>query len=249
VVNGSIRSWGGDGIDLTTSLVSNCRVADMLVGGNTANGIKAGTCCTVANCTAYQNGGYGIGTGSGSTVSNCSAFQNSSNGITTGSGCTVSICSAFANTGSGISTTSGCTVLHCSATANFHGIIVSSNCTVADCSTQLNSIDGIVCPNGCDVRNNTCSQNGNGGDGAGVHATGGDNRIEGNNCTAADRGIDIDAAGNFITRNICSGNTTNWDVVAGNIILVVQAVPAGAVSGNAGGAAPGSTDPNANFSY
>ncbi len=59
----------------------------------------------------------------------------------------------------------------------------------------------------------------------------------------------MDSTGNIIIRNTCSGNTTNWDVVAGNTILVVQGTSAPAVLGNTGGTAPGSTDPNANFSY
>src|SRR5437016_9597956 len=55
-----------------------------------------------------------------------------------------------------------------------------------------------------------------GGDGAGVHATGRINRIDGNMSTQNDRGIDIDAGGNFVVRNDASNNTTNYDVVAGN---------------------------------
>jgi len=109
-----------------------------------------------------------------------------------------------------------------------------------------------VCPNGCDVRNNTCSQNGNGGDGAGVHATGGDNRIEGNNCTLSDRGIDVDASGNIILKNTCSGNTSNWEIAVGNSLgpIVVAGTNAAVISGNGPAASTlGSTDPNANFSY
>jgi hypothetical protein len=59
----------------------------------------------------------------------------------------------------------------------------------------------------------------------------------------------VDSGGNFIARNTCRNNPLNWDVVAGNIILVVVGVNAPAVNGIAGGAAPGSTDPNANFTY
>ena len=82
-----------------------------------------------------------------------------------------------------------------------------------------------------------------------IHTTSFDNRIEGNTCTGSDRGIDVDLAGNIIIKNTCSGNTNNWDIVAGNVILVVNATTAAAVTGNAGGVAPGSTDPNANFTY
>jgi hypothetical protein len=123
-------------------------------------------------------------------------------------------------------------------------------CTVADSTARANTLDGILVGSGCMVRGNDCSANGSGaGDGAGIQATGNANRIEGNTCSGADRGIRAIFFGNFITRNTCSGNTTNWDVAAGNICLVVTAASGAAISGNAGGVAPGSTDPNANFSY
>ncbi len=118
------------------------------------------------------------------------------------------------------------------------------------CTARSNSQDGIRCLSACLIQGNTCSNNGrSGADGANIHAQAIDNRIEGNNCTSADRGIDVDMAGNFISRNTCSGNATNWDVAAGNTILVVQGSSAAAVLGNTGGLAPGSTDPNANFTY
>lgn len=107
------------------------------------------------------------------------------------------------------------------------------------------------CFSSCVIRGNSSTSYGVGvRDGTGIHISGADNRIEDNNCTGADRGIDVDAAGNIIVRNTCSGNTTNdWDVVANNVILVVNATLAGVVTGSSGGTAPGSTDPNANFSY
>ncbi|HRX84283.1 MAG TPA: right-handed parallel beta-helix repeat-containing protein, partial [Phycisphaerae bacterium] len=272
VVNGSVRSWDGDGVDLRSYGAANWRAADLLAGGNTGDGIKVGSVCTVLSCSAYQNTGNGITTGNGCTVSNCLAYQNTAIGIRTNTGCTLSNCSAYVNTGSGISIDDGSTVSHCSAVFNTgngistleggctvsicsaysnigNGISVNSNCTVADCTARGNTLDGIRCSPGCLIRNNVCSFNGTGGDGAGIHATGADNRIEDNNCTSADRGIDVDLAGNIIVRNTCSGNLTNWDVVAGNVCLVVQGVTGAAILGNTGGVAPGSTDPNANFTY
>ena len=44
------------------------------------------------------------------------------------------------------------------------------------------------------------------GIGAGIHATAADNRIEGNNVTDNDRGIDVDTAGSLIVKNSASGN-------------------------------------------
>jgi len=104
----------------------------------------------------------------------------------------------------------------------------------------------------CAVLANACSFNGNGGDGAGIHATDSDNRIEGNNCTGADRGIDVDVAGNIIIKNTCAGNTINWVIAANNVVgpILDRRVPASAaISGNSAPDSTGSTHPNANFSY
>ncbi len=230
VVNGSVRNWGDEGVDLGTSTSTNGRIEGVRTSGNVGEGISIGRGSTVSNCAAHQNGLDGIVTREGSTVSNCSAYQNNGNGITGTDGCTISNCSTFDNSGNGISVIGGSTVQGCTVRASF--------------------LDGILCNVSCVIRDNTCSSNGIGtGNGAGIHATGADNRIEGNNCTAADRGIDVDVAGNIIIRNTCSGNSNNWDAVAGNVILVINAATSGAVTGNSDGTAPGSTDPNANFTY
>jgi len=57
--------------------------------------------------------------------------------------------------------------------------------------------------------------------------TGGGNRIEGNNCTDNDRGIDVDVSTNLIVRNTCSGNTTNYEIVAGNAVGTITNTPVG----------------------
>ena len=225
--NGSVRNWGGDGVDAINA--ANGQYQDLRLSANGGRGLFCGAGSAVVNCAATFNTGDGINVSSGSTVSGSTAQGNTGRGIVAVLGSTVSGCAARGNTGDGISAGTGSTVTGCTATFNTgDGIQVSSDCRVTD---------------------NTCDSNGDGGDGAGIHATGTDNRIEGNNVTDNDRGIDVDSTGNFIIRNSASGNTTNWDVVAGNVILVVNATTAAAVLGSSGGTAPGSTDPNANFSY
>jgi parallel beta-helix repeat protein len=251
IVNGSIRNWGDDGVDLADFSASNCRVDGVLASDNAGIGIVTGPGCTVTNCSAYRNLAGGISANNACTMSDCVAYNNTFQGIFVGSGSTVTRCAASGNTAAGITATAGTTITGCSSFSNGGiGISVSHGCTVADCTVRLNSLDGIRCPSTSVIRGNTCSNNGNGASfGANIYASGADNRIEGNTCTGADRGIFVDAGGNIIVRNACSGNTTNWDVIAGNVILVELANVAGAVVGNAGGIAPGSTDPNANFTY
>jgi parallel beta-helix repeat protein len=247
VLNGSVRNWGTDGVHLATA--ENTRLADLRVSGNGA-GIYAGDNAVVTGCAAFLNGFVGIVMNSGGVLTNCSAYDNTV-GIFTGPGCTITNCVARSNTFSGIDASDGSTIADCSARFNGDlGIGAGFGSAITNCSASDNGGDGIYATIGCTVRGNACDGNGFGvGDGAGIHVLDPDNRVEGNSCTNNDRGIDVDSAGNFITRNTCSGNTTNWDVVAGNVCLVVSATASGAILGNSGGVAPGSTDPNANFTY
>lgn len=272
VVNGTVRNWGGDGVNLGSLPASNCRVVGVHVSGNSGTGIRLGDhglvtdCASIGNavhgiiagndavltrCTADQNTGSGLGVGIGSTISDCTSRSNGVYGISAAQGSSVSRCASANNSFHGYFINDGSTVVGCSAYQNAGtGFTFAAGCTVADSTARANSLDGIVVGSGCSVRGNTCSINGNGSsDGAGIHATGNLNRIEGNTCTGADRGIRAIFFGNFIARNTCGGNTTNWDIAAGNVCLVVSGATGASIVGNAGGVAPGSTDPNANFSY
>jgi parallel beta-helix repeat protein len=232
VLNGSIRSWGGDGVNLGSFIAFNCRLADLRAAFNTGAGIK---------------------TGSGLTMTGCTAFDNTSNGISAGQGCTITDCTAYGNTLSGITSSAGSTITSCTArNNNSRGISTGTGCTIAGCTATSNTLDGIIVTSDSQVLRSTCWSNGNGGDGANIHATGSNNRIEGNNCTSADRGIDVDLAVNVIVRNTCSGNTLNWSIAAGNVcgpILDRTAPASAAISGNSAPSSLGSTDANANYTY
>jgi parallel beta-helix repeat protein len=85
-----------------------------------------------------------------------------------------------------------------------------------------------------------------------VHVSGNNNRVEGNDCSSADRGIEVGSSGNVIVRNTCAANTTDWVLAAGNVfgpILDRRSPGSAAVSGFSAPSSLGSTDPNANFSY
>ena len=273
VINGSIRDWGDEGIDLNFTSARNCRVERVRVSGNTTgNGIRLGAgsavidCsvynnsigiltnagCTILNCTVSSNSGSGISTGTTATIANCSVYLNGGGGIGTSSGANIANCASFNNAGLGISAGVGSTISACTASGNgSSGISISSGGAVIDSATRANAADGIVASSGCLIRGNTCNSNGSPGNGAGIHITSTDNRIEGNNCTGADRGIDIDSTGNIVIRNTCSGNSVNWDIVAGNALapIVFAANNAANVVGSTYAGSLGSSDPNANFTY
>jgi parallel beta-helix repeat protein len=101
------------------------------------------------------------------------------------------------------------------------------------------------------ITDNNCDGNGaSTGDGAGVHIFGSDCRVEGNNVTDNDRGIDVDLSGNLIIRNSASGNATNYEIAANNKVgPIVLAPDSVAISGDTGGAGVGTTNPWANLTY
>ncbi|MBN2161698.1 MAG: right-handed parallel beta-helix repeat-containing protein [Pontiellaceae bacterium] len=243
---------------------SGVRMLDCVAIGNSGSGINVGSSASLSGCIAYGNHGSGIFTGTGASLSDCVAAGNSGfYGIMVMYGSTLSGCSAFDNVGIysesyGIyawgATVSGCSAYNNSNTNSptgfRQGVGISINGGVVnDCMAYDNQGDGILVVTRSVVRGNSSYANGSSGDGAGIHVTGVGNRIEGNNVHSNDRGIDVDDSGNIIVRNTASANTLNWDVVSDNVCLVVQAAKAGAISGNSGGTAPGSTDPNANFTY
>jgi parallel beta-helix repeat protein len=244
-------------------------------------GILANGGCSLTNCAAYNNTTiYGIYADTGSSLTNCTARSNASAsnaisaGIYTGDGCTLTHCTATANTATASATTSAgiytglaCTITACTAEANTNtfgtplgstgaGIIAGTNSKVQNCSAAYNKGDGISVSGASSIIANVCVTNGNGGDGAGVHVTGSDNRIEGNSVTSNHRGIDVDAANNLIIKNSARANIINYDIAAGNIFgaIVDRVIPAGSptpapVSGNSAASSVITTDPWANISY
>jgi len=261
---------GGNGIYTSSgSTISNCNARSNTANGivgesgstitgcsayiNTGSGISTGSDSTITGCTASFNTGSGIVAGEGSTITGCTVSNNTDNGISTSFGCTISNCTANNNTGNGISANNGSTISNCTARSNtLDGISAGIGSTISNCTARLNTRDGIRVTSGCVVLANTCTQNGNSGDGAGIHATGSDNRIEGNNCTFADRGIDVDFVSNIIIKNTCSDNTINWVIAANNVvgpILDRRAPASAAINGFSAPSSLGTTDPNANFSY
>lgn len=228
-----------------SSTAANCTVS-----GSVLSGIIAGNFAMIESCRSTDNGtgatlGIGIGVQQHSVVRGCVATNNGTGagggyGISCDTTTLISGCEASGNGsgaagGAGISTSDTCTIESCLASNNGvatatlrYGILVHSGCTVRNCVVNLNAGDGIRFLGQCLIDGNMCISNGlSGGDGANIHATGNRSRIENNLCDGADRGIDIDVSGNTIVRNVCSNNTTNYDIVAGNDVGPIGTAAAG----------------------
>src|SRR5204862_4061346 len=125
------------------------------------------------------------------------------------------------------------------------GFSIGNGSTISGCTANNNKGDGIRIVWDSVARDNACSYNGL-SDGAGLHATGNDNRIEGNKLKGNPRGLEVAGPGNLIIRNSAKGNTPNYSIVANNVfgqIVDRTAAVSGAVSGNSAASSIGTTDP------
>lgn len=271
IKNGSVRGWGRCGINLGLNPTKGSTLRDLRATGNDT-GISAGMGAVVMNCTATENSGNGLVASLGSALAGCTAIDNESIGIATGAGSTIADCAAYSNVGYGFNIGADSTVSNSSARFNAgHGFGAFPHCTLSGCSAGENSQNGFSlssgatvtncaaaanCANGFEIDgesillNNTASHNGDCAAGAGIKVNGGHNRLEGNNCTLADFGIQVIGPFNIIVRNTCAANSMNWSIQASNFYgPVMDLNPLGSV-GFQGNGAPGnlgSTDPNANF--
>jgi hypothetical protein len=98
---------------------------------------------------------------------------------------------------------------------------------------------------GCDIRGVGVAN------GAGVYVgVGSDSVIEGNVITASVIGIKAVTAGNLVIGNRLRGNSTDFDIIAGNKVgEIITAPDSDVILGSSGGAGVGTTDPYANIVF
>lgn len=228
VRNGTVRNWRY-GVQLS----SRSRVEHVTASFNTVAGLRAnGADFLITGCVVSANTGTGIVTACCGQIVGSEVGNNTQGGINVGTSVTIT----------------GCTITD----NDTFGVLLTGDSVISGCTVTFNGTDGIVVGSGCLVLNNQCSANGLLGSSANIRVNSIANRIEGNNCRIADVGIDVNAAGNIIIRNTCSGNTTNWDIAANNVVgpIIDRTAPASAaILGNSAPDSTGSTHPNANFTY
>lgn len=252
--NGVLTGWGGSGVDLGGTSAVGSLIENIHAASNGDFGIRSTDGGIIRNCVASANVNTGIIGYSRCVIESCLALQNGGGGISTGGGSTVRSCVGRLNSGAGVIANNMSTIENCTAESNLQtGIQVTSNNLITHCVSVGNTLNGIQAASGCVIIENHCATNGSGaGDGAGIRTSGANNRIEGNNCISADRGIEVAGTGNIIMRNSCSDNTVDWVIAANNIYgpIVDRRTPASAaVSGFTAATTLGSTDSHANFSY
>ena len=221
VSNGTVRDWGGSGVD--TSAAANGRLNNLRAFANGSFGLRAGAISTVEASTAFQNGSVGIVVFNHSVISTSVSDSNGSNGFSLGGESVISHCTATDNSGDGIRVVNGrSTVTDCASIRNgIDGIHDLEGSTIVHNTVLLNGDDGIEIGFASLVLENVCHRNGQTTiDGAGIHAIplvgSARNRVEGNNVTENDIGIRVESTPNVILKNSASGNSTPYDIVAGN---------------------------------
>lgn len=246
VRNGSASGWGGDGFDLgPIGLATGVLVECVHASGNAVRGIVAGDNAIIRDCSATQNGNSGISVSRNGVVHRCVSLNNATFGIICGNASSMTNCVAQDNGSDGFFAGIGCTANGCSSLSNSSsGFVVGTGSVIANCVANENTQVGIIASAGTLVRSNACRSNR-----IGIQTSGSDSRVELNNCVFNDSGFRVTSSGNFIVSNTSSGSLTNWDIVAGNVCIVVQANAAAAIVGNSGGVSPGSSNPNANFTF
>jgi parallel beta-helix repeat protein len=245
-----------------------CSVSQCTTNQNSDHGILATSACRIFDCLASLNGGAAtlsaIEVGFAATISNCTASNNTAQyAILAGAGSVVVHCTASGNTSSQ-SVSAGiradeCTVKDCNASFNSTSNATASNSTgmgicafdenalIENCTCGDNAADGIQVSSRSVVLNSLSGSNG----GAGVHATGTANRIEGNQVTSNNPGILVDTSVNLILRNTARANgSANYVIAINNRVaaIVTPTLNAAPINGNTGGFAFG-TDASANIAY
>lgn len=257
------------------SVLADCAATSNKATAGYCRGITAGSGTTLRNCTASSNSApagacVGILVASNSTVVGCSATENSSSGavcigIDAGNGsgstlvdCTVGYNTAQGSTVVGLKLSNGCTVSNCTAKdhtgsnpadPSLSGVgiqALNGMCSVSGCTVANSSGDGIRIGANSSVRDCLVDLN----SAAGIHVTGEGARIEGNILADNLTGLKVDSARCLILGNSAYGNTTAWNIAAGNKVGPIVIAPASAaINGSTGGSGVGSTDPAANFTY
>jgi hypothetical protein len=275
VRNGRIIDFGDDGVHLggagvlenldivniggacinagEQSRVLHCRVGS----GNL--GIAVGPSSLVDACTSIANTGAspaaGILVGSFGTVSNSISSYNAGDGISVANGDGVTNCVVANNTGVGIVAAAGSKVNECTSRSNKGtGISLGTGSTVKRCTVTDSGNDGIRAVSGCVILENNVVGNILSANNVGIHLTGTSNgaanRLESNQVSLANPGIQVDSNGNLLIKNTVAGGlfiTSPYRIANGNTLRVVNTPASGAFDGTSGGNGLNSTDPWANF--
>ncbi len=143
VHSGTVKKWGGDGIDLWSAFFSSVR--DVEVNQCGANGIVLGSNNNASGCIATTNGAAGFRTNWEPTLKTCKASFNEECGFVSPSGgAVVTNSTAASNRSSGFDLGPGSIVVDSLSQFNtLHGIAIGVRSKVDNCIARINGGHGI----------------------------------------------------------------------------------------------------------
>lgn len=222
VHNGTIRGWGGRGVDLVST--TPAQVRDVSVSDLTNGGIYVGNHSLVERCRTRNTGEIGIFTGGSSIVARCTVESATLVGIAVAESSLVKDCTVKNTGAAGIQLGSEATASGCSMSSCQYGISTLSSAVVLDCTIRQAGYTGIQMGSGV-ARGNTVVDagvygievgpstrlvgnaiTGSGLDGILAH---GGARIEENDIRshASGAGIRVSGTGNYVVKNTLTGNS------------------------------------------
>ncbi|MHC5211825.1 MAG: NosD domain-containing protein [Planctomycetota bacterium] len=226
VFDGFLTGWGGCGFNGVEAV--DARLEGLTAHGCDNVGLRVGSSSTVVNCVASGNGNDGIRTEEDVVVMTCSANQNGNDGVQVGPHSTVSDVTASENANFGIRAAEGTSISESTTSRNTLGIAVTKGSLVRGCTTSFNSNIGIRAEQACLLIENVVDSNALG---IGVQSGPG-TRLDGNNLTNNQIGMNVSGTGNLVIRNTCFGNGTAFVIVAGNTWGPYISVSAGGTLGD-----------------
>jgi parallel beta-helix repeat protein len=276
ISNGTIKSFPSRGIELTANgIVRGARIERVSFESCGTVGLEGGYDLLIESCV-FAKCPSGVTGYDGSTVRNSVFAEYDQQGIGLSDGSIVEGCTLRASPGaSSVVLFDSGVVRNCTITGGSVGISSESNCVIEGNHVRGTTSHGLWVDAGSRVvRNHVANAQGLGirSDGAftliaentvtGIRdGTGTDeairllfsatrNSLRNNTVANSEVGIRIDVGGNAIYANELTGNTTHFNVAAGNRVgAIVAGATSGAINGSSGGAGMGSTDPHANILY
>jgi hypothetical protein len=250
VRNGFVDGWAGRGVDLRGDGTGrNALVEGVHASNNGGDGIRSGAGGVVRHSTATNNGGSGFRVETESVVTDSTATGNGAHGFSLGFVTKATNCVADGNALDGFTGNTVTITGSMAATNGDAGFDVALS-MIERCYARSNGLAGIRVEIGSVVRDCISATNGEQTGGVGIEVVNGGSLIERNLVRMNGVGLrtGLYGQGNFFSGNLAFANGVNWDIEANNMALVIHGALAPAILGNSGGASPGSTNPNANYS-
>jgi hypothetical protein len=183
VRNGTVRGWGGHGIDLSDATESHAEF--LRVTENAGDGVRLGANSTAVEIQSWSNGRDGLSAGDGSSVRRTCARANSGAGILVGDSGFVRECMGVGNTRQGIQAGTASVVGDCIARHNHGlGIVVGDLASVRDSELIHNDGGAIRAGAGAVIADNRCVPS---GAAPSVITTGADSTLQNNIIPGAGR--------------------------------------------------------------